>query len=353
MNIKKYLSVVLLAVFITISPFAGETRAAVSPANTNAVKVGENLKKQTAAFKSKVSVGDIYEIDRAYDAFSNNIKSVEAAIGKVSGALNRSALNKTFVVPAKIERERVIYEVSQIRLMGKISQSVNVKNFISAKSDLAKLGRLKNRAVAIKAAGGYAALPASVNKELAWFESFLSKALKNSYLLNDKGQFIYIDYDAVTKHTTVNGVGVGDSMDKIQYLLGKPSSKDDGTFHYEYKNSIYGESIYLYFENNKVDLINYENTSPKGDGVTKEFINAFEGDIYKNSDAMNQDYETVGGWLFLSKAKEFIAFDIITDGSKFYTDFYIGRSSQELVDTLSDYIKVDKAAAISGQVYKK
>ncbi|MFD2216453.1 hypothetical protein [Metabacillus endolithicus] len=56
-------------------------------------------------------------IDESYYNFGSEIKKTERAIGKVSGSASRKSLNDKYVTPAKIARERVIYEVSQVILI--------------------------------------------------------------------------------------------------------------------------------------------------------------------------------------------------------------------------------------------
>jgi hypothetical protein len=63
-------------------------------------------------------------------------------------------------------KERVIYEVSQYRLLQNIEELYYSGEETKAKSNLSKLDRLKKRAIDIKAAGGYKNLPSIVKDEL-------------------------------------------------------------------------------------------------------------------------------------------------------------------------------------------
>ncbi len=121
----------------------------------DAVNVGDKLANHLETFEKSINSGDIVSINEQYDGFSNDIKKVERAIGKVSGKNKRDNLNAKYVRPAKIARERVIYEVSQYRLINIIEGLFESGHDEKAKQNLAKLDRLKKGAVEIKNAGGY------------------------------------------------------------------------------------------------------------------------------------------------------------------------------------------------------
>lgn len=358
MGSRKLLSILILTVFMAILPFTKQTEAAVSPYQ-NAVNLGESLKKETTAFNAKIAAGNIYEIDRAYDAFTKKIKNVELAIGKVSGSANRTSLSTKYVKAAKVEKERVIYEVSQLRLMKATSNNINAKFFDMAQQNMGKLSRLKSRAIAIKEAGGYKAVPGSIAKELSWFEGYLKKAVKNSYLINDLGQFVYIDFDTASKHITINGIAVGDSFDRVQAIWGKPtfSHPNMGEYFYTFINgayeTAYEEEVYFYIENSKVVDVFYDNMTPKGDGYSKEFLEAFEGEIFKSTAAYNTDYEVLTAWYLKMPSTEGTYLEVYEteDGNGLQSSFYFGKDFEAPV--ASEFTKVDKAAAIQNQLTKK
>lgn len=148
------------------------TYVSQSEANYNgAVNQGKKLAADTTIFNSVIYGGDIKKINGAYDAFTAKIKAYEKSVGKVSGASNRDALNNTYTKPAKIAVERVIYEVSQYRLLETANQQINSGALSNAEATLSKLGRLKVRAAAIKQAGGYPALPVKIERDLAHMEA--------------------------------------------------------------------------------------------------------------------------------------------------------------------------------------
>ncbi|MED4464478.1 hypothetical protein [Metabacillus fastidiosus] len=89
----------------------------------------------------------------AYNKLSDTIKKAERVIGKVRGEQVRKAFGDKFLQDAKLTREALIYEVSQYQLLNKIAEKVAKEDFNGLDAELAKLDRLKERAVAIKEAG--------------------------------------------------------------------------------------------------------------------------------------------------------------------------------------------------------
>ncbi|PGT83284.1 hypothetical protein [Bacillus sp. AFS040349] len=162
---KKVLSLSLAGLIAGSSLFA--TGAAAATPKQNAINLGEQLQPQLRMFNGAIDSGYIKNIDDKYDALSQQIKNVEKAIGKVSGSSNRKQLNEKYVTPAKIARERVIYEVSQYRLLNAIDTKLFTNASVNISGDLAKLDRLQKRAVQIKEAGGYKSLPNSIDASLA------------------------------------------------------------------------------------------------------------------------------------------------------------------------------------------
>ncbi|MCM3410080.1 CAP domain-containing protein [Metabacillus litoralis] len=143
---------------------------AEASSKSTAVDTGEYLLYLLKNYTKTINSGEIYDIDANYDNLSNQIKKTEKAIGKVSGASTRKALLKKYVNPAKIARERVIYEVSQYRLLKSIGKNAIANKESIVTSDLKKLDRLKRRAVEIKKAGGYQSVPSLITKQLESIE---------------------------------------------------------------------------------------------------------------------------------------------------------------------------------------
>lgn len=175
---KKIMFLITFSIF-TLTGIPDITAASSSTTYISANNQGNRLKDLTEAFNNKINKGDLILIDESYDNFSSEIKKTERAIGKVSGSANRKSLNDKYVTPAKIARERVIFEVSQIRLIKDIEKLIQYTNYRSAIESSNKLDRLKRRASEIKLAGGYKALPQQINNFLVNKESNIQQVIKN------------------------------------------------------------------------------------------------------------------------------------------------------------------------------
>lgn len=62
---------------------------------------------------------------------------MEATIGKVYGSTSRRILLDYYITPAKVAKERVIYEVSQFRLLNKINTYISQGSLTQANSNFA------------------------------------------------------------------------------------------------------------------------------------------------------------------------------------------------------------------------
>ncbi|WP_121663763.1 hypothetical protein [Metabacillus litoralis] len=174
---KIFLTFIILIFTVSFS------KQAIASSLDEATKLGKGLQNKLSSFEKTIDSGDIVAINDQYDKLSSEIKKTEKAIGKVSGKSKRDALNSTYVKNAKIARERVIYEVSQYRLLGVINESLKAGNTEKANLDLAKLERLKKRAIEIKKAGGYKDIPTKVTNTLATMENKVVTEIENTSLL--------------------------------------------------------------------------------------------------------------------------------------------------------------------------
>ncbi|WP_338781659.1 hypothetical protein [Metabacillus sp. FJAT-52054] len=159
----------LLAAILLIAAFSLLSTTPLASAITqysSASVQGEKLKKATEHFNSLIAAGDLNLINANYDSFTLQLKQTEALIGQVPGRLNRSNLSAQYVRPAKIAKERTIYEVSQYRLMNMIDNRFMQASLENAGPDLAKLSRLEERSRAIKAAGNYQLLSVKTTQTL-------------------------------------------------------------------------------------------------------------------------------------------------------------------------------------------
>lgn len=168
---------VILVVALTVG-LTTQASAASSSAYKNADNRGKMLTDLRAQFEDSIDAGNLELIDLSYDDFSAEIRTMERAIGKVPGAKNRKALLEKYVTPAKVAKERVIYEVSQLRLLSKISSLQLANQFDVAEQEYAKLKRLKKRAIEIKEAGGYEQLPEEIGMALEFYEEQILKVFE-------------------------------------------------------------------------------------------------------------------------------------------------------------------------------
>ncbi|UGB30559.1 hypothetical protein [Metabacillus sp. B2-18] len=161
---KSILRVLLFTMVTTL--FVSSVSATTNPRYKDADNLGNMLNDRKAMVEEAINDGDLVKVNELYDDFTTYIKKTERAIGKVPGKSNRDNLLKTYVRPSKITKERVIYEVSQIRLMKIIENLQKNGKREEAIEQFSKLERLKKRAVEIKNAGGYQSLPIQISEYL-------------------------------------------------------------------------------------------------------------------------------------------------------------------------------------------
>lgn len=319
---KKILLAILLTLF-TASILPTTSSAATDTNYANAAGAGKKLLQKTNAFNQTIGNGDLYYIDEQYDAFSAEIKKVERAIGKVSGSKNRKYLNDTYVKVAKVARERVIYEVSQYRLIAVITDSYYNSEFTKMKNDYAKLDRLKKRAVAIKQAGGYKALPASVNQELSAYINWFSDKLTQTTA--GDGEAVKLTYNPATGDIQLNGATLSQSRNETLATLGQPTYKELDEFLgetslayvYPYPYSEYDEDLYVSYDgNDKVYFISHTYIAG-GYGFPAEFLDAFDGDVYYNPYPTDDALDEI---IFVSPTGQIL-------NAQFYEDYTYGEGN--------------------------
>jgi L,D-peptidoglycan transpeptidase YkuD (ErfK/YbiS/YcfS/YnhG family) len=121
----------------------------------DAIQYGKNTVTKSTNNVSTIVQSDSFnqELVSHYHQLSAAINKEEAIIGKVYDAETRKNIAEVFVMPAKIARETVVYEVSIYELLSKINHLIDQNNTLTAKAELEKLDRLKNRALDIKRSG--------------------------------------------------------------------------------------------------------------------------------------------------------------------------------------------------------
>ncbi|WP_227938613.1 L,D-transpeptidase family protein [Alkalihalobacillus deserti] len=120
----------------------------------DATKTSQGLQNAQANLHSYVSKGVLNQdaVD-AYHHLSSEIRRTERAVYRIYGAGNRDLAGQQFVLPAKIERETVIWEVTIYEVLKRMEQDINNGNLATIDEDFALLSRLKVRSLDIKAAG--------------------------------------------------------------------------------------------------------------------------------------------------------------------------------------------------------
>ncbi|KZZ83304.1 L,D-transpeptidase family protein [Bacillus sp. SJS] len=116
---------------------------------------GMMLQIRTADYNKSITSSNLISIDSQYNRVSAAIAQTEKQIGEVYGSANRDSLLKLYVKPAKIARERTIYQVSMHRLMNKIDALVKSGSTSKAAEELRKLERLQDRSIEIQKDLGY------------------------------------------------------------------------------------------------------------------------------------------------------------------------------------------------------
>lgn len=120
----------------------------------DAVKVGDKLSVEKKGFDNLVKKGILNaSVVKEYDDLSYQIKKSEQVISRVYGGTYRNLFGEKYIVPAKISKEAVIYEISRYKLLTEIETDIANKDYKQAGDKLAMLGRLEKRSIQIKADG--------------------------------------------------------------------------------------------------------------------------------------------------------------------------------------------------------
>ncbi|EIJ80469.1 peptidase M14 carboxypeptidase A [Bacillus methanolicus PB1] len=119
------------------------------------VNNGNKLASMNAALMSTLEKGilDKNTVDQ-YHQFSYQLKKTEQFINRLYGPHVRKLAAEKYVLPAKITKETIIYEISRFMLMEEIEAELNTNQDLSLiEQKLAELDRLEKRSIAIKQAG--------------------------------------------------------------------------------------------------------------------------------------------------------------------------------------------------------
>lgn len=218
---KKLTSLILITILVlTPITFFGTSQSASAQSISNydiAVKQGEKVMAINALLNSAIKDEDLDMMDDKYDELTKEVKKLEQNIGQVSGSTNRKKLANTYLVSAKVTIERVIYEVSEYRLLFQVAEFIGNAEQTKEQNSMLKLERLKQRAVAIKQAGGYKELPAGINADLREFEAVVQGGILDQYIrlyyqpAIDAGKIEILDqlYDNLTKQLKLTQQRIG------------------------------------------------------------------------------------------------------------------------------------------------
>ncbi|PGT80866.1 carboxypeptidase regulatory-like domain-containing protein [Bacillus sp. AFS040349] len=127
---------------------------------------GALLNERLTEYNSVISKANLEQLNDLYDNFTKQVRITEQKIGQVAGSQKRRNFNNSYVGPAKIAKERTIYEISQFRLMSRIESDIQKTTSEKFTSDLAVLNRLVNRSKEIKRDGNYQQLPEEITATL-------------------------------------------------------------------------------------------------------------------------------------------------------------------------------------------
>lgn len=241
--------------------------AAPSEAYTQAEKSGNILAGKTKSYQQAILTNKLSVINNQYGGLSEAIKSTEILIGKVPGSSSRSALIKKYVMPAKVEKERTIYEVSQYRLLEAMESRIFIADY-KIDGDLSKLNRLKTRAVQIKKSGGYKPLspsiPALLIKKEAVVEGEYTATYVDGYkILVNKDENIYYAnnmYDYLRKHLMETEKRIGQvsgstTRDDLTKLYVQPGKKEIERTMYEITRHRLMNQLFVLAQSNQIEKV--------------------------------------------------------------------------------------------------
>ncbi|WP_232718645.1 NlpC/P60 family protein [Bacillus sp. FJAT-45037] len=118
------------------------------------VRMGERALSSQDALAKHIQSGRITdEMVAVYNENSRNILRGERAIGQVTGSDQRRLFGEKFIVPAKITRETVIWEMTRYKVLKDMKIQVENNELSKVEANFALLSRLENRSSQIKASG--------------------------------------------------------------------------------------------------------------------------------------------------------------------------------------------------------
>ncbi|MBG9586575.1 M14 family zinc carboxypeptidase [Cytobacillus firmus] len=137
-------------------------------------KIGAQLTAMNSELIKLIDAGTLDEHTvETYHKLSYQIKKAGLFINKLYGPHVRDIAAEKYVLPAKITKETVIYEISRYMLMEEIQINLDADKLDIVESQLAELNRLERRSAEIKEAGNK--LYPGKYRELPGFEAVLTE----------------------------------------------------------------------------------------------------------------------------------------------------------------------------------
>ncbi|MED4532009.1 hypothetical protein ABET51_07995 [Metabacillus fastidiosus] len=277
----KQLRTVLVLVFIIFSfLIPHNVDASTTKQYKDAVTQGEQLRKLTVQYNQLILINDIEKINRFYDQFTSQLRKTEIMIGRVPGKTIRRQLNEKYVRPAKIAKERTIYEVSQYRFMNIIQAKLSQANIETARQDFKKLDRLVERSAAIKIAGNYELLPLKIQQDLQRKYTELKNQYEEMVRSLDPNNPNYLFPKLTELKGKWSGLSENEKRDIIQ--------KDAWT--------LVGDTKYIGYLPKHLAFLYHLTGDEQYKTMVKEFIPLFEKYYLKKGRLQSIEYQNTGWW---------------------------------------------------------
>jgi g-D-glutamyl-meso-diaminopimelate peptidase len=118
------------------------------------VMTGEKLLQQQLQLETLIKNGQLTtETVNVYNELSAQIRNTERVISRVYSSKVRQLMAEKYIVPAKISKETVSYEISRYLVLEDIENLLSQGNVDAAKEKFAVLERLETRSIAVKEEG--------------------------------------------------------------------------------------------------------------------------------------------------------------------------------------------------------
>lgn len=156
--------------------------ATTQNSETVVINEGKELKSLLASISKSISAGDIEQVSKKYDSFNKQIILVQGKLAKITDKGKKKNLYNSYVKSSIATKERVMYEVSEFRLLNGLDKYLIAKNEKQINASLEKLSKLKKQATDIKKKKHYSALPKSIRSYLLnWERHVKNRTVPSKY----------------------------------------------------------------------------------------------------------------------------------------------------------------------------